>query len=481
MLDYDLSSVQEARDLARKAREAQKAYARFSQEEVDRVIKAMVDAALSNAEWLARMAVDETRFGVFEDKITKNRFASENVYNYIKDMKTVGVINEDPKNKVIEIAAPMGVVMGIIPSTNPTSTVIYKCLIALKGRNAIVISPHPSASRCTYAAALVMQKAAVKAGAPEGIIGCLSKITMAATNELMKHEDIAVILATGGSAMVKAAYSSGKPAYGVGPGNVPAFIERSADIPRAVQRIIASKTFDNGTICASEQSIVVEECVKEKVIAELKARGAYFMTPEEIKKVAAALFTGGGMNPALVGKNAQFIADKVGLEIPEGTRVLIGEQEGVGKEYPLSREKLTAVLGFYTEPDWHAACERCIQLLEYEGIGHTLVIHSTNEEIIKEFALKKPVFRILVNTPSALGGIGYTTGLAPALTLGCGTWGGSSTSDNVTPMHLINIKRLAYGIKEHGDKAAQQVAPGENEMSPDYIARIVRQVLAQMK
>jgi len=483
MLDFDLSSIQEARDLARKAKEAQKIFADFSQEEVDRVVKAMVDAALANAEWLARMAVDETKFGVYEDKVTKNRFAAEGVYNYIKDMKTVGVIKEDKERRVIEIAAPVGVVMGIIPSTNPTSTTIYKSIISLKSRNAIVFSPHPSASRCIYAAAQILHKAAVEAGAPAGIIGCLSKNTMAATNELMKHDDIAVILATGGSAMVKAAYSSGKPAYGVGPGNVPCFIERTADIPYAVSCIMASKTFDNGTICASEQAIVVEECIKDKVVAELKAKGGYFMTPEETAKVAKFLLTAKGMNAALVGKNAGFIAEKVGLTIPEGTKVLIGEQAGVGKDYPLSREKLTAVLAFYCEKDWHAACERCIQLLEYEGIGHTLAIHSNNDEIIREFALRKPVFRIVVNTPSTLGGIGYTTGLAPALTLGCGTWGGSSTSDNVTPLHLINIKRLAYPIREYDKVKVVRTVKEEcaAQVSSEDIALIVQKVLAQLK
>lgn len=510
MLDYDLRSIQEARNLARGAKEAQKIYAQFSQEEVDRVVKAMTEAALENAEWLARMAVDETRLGVFQDKITKNRFAAQDVYNYIRDMKTVGIIAEDQQRKVTEIAAPMGTVLGIIPSTNPTSTVIYKCLIALKAGNSIVISPHPSAARCTFAAAEVLHKAAVHAGAPEGIIGCLSKNTMAATQELMKHEDIAIILATGGSAMVRAAYSSGRPAYGVGPGNVPAFIERSANIQHAVRCILESKTFDNGTICASEQSIIVEECIREKVIAEFKAQGAYFMSPEETARVSAILFTHNGMNAALMGKNADFIAEKAGLIIPGGTKVLIGEQNDVGKDSPLSREKLTTVLGFYTEKDWYTACERCIQLLEFEGIGHTLVLHSNDQEVIREFALKKPVFRILINTPSALGAIGYSTGLAPALTLGCGTWGGSSTSDNITPLHLINRKRLAYGIREFSrntlENAAQEVTkyvanniaqnPAQNTaqnlasklgesvgstISAEEITRIVRQVLTQLK
>lgn len=483
MLDFDLSSIQEVRDLARNAKAAQKIFANFSQEEVDRIVKAMVDAALANAEWLARMAVDETKFGVFEDKVTKNRFAAEGVYNYIKDMKTIGIIAEDKETKVTEIAVPVGVVMGIIPSTNPTSTVIYKALISLKARNGIVFSPHPSASRCIYAAAQVMHKAAVNAGAPEGIIGCVSKNTMAATNELMKHDDINVILATGGPAMVKAAYSAGKPAYGVGQGNVPAFIERTADISSAIRSIMASKTFDNGTICASEQSIVVEECIKDKVVAELKAQGAYFMTPEEVNKLSKQLFTSKGMNATLVGKSAKFIAEKVGLNIPEGTKVLIGEQAGVGKDYPLSKEKLTSVLAFYCEKDWHAACERCIQLLEFEGIGHTLSIHSQNDEVIQEFALHKPVFRILVNTPSTLGGIGYSTGLAPALTLGCGTWGGSSTSDNVTPMHLINRKRLAYHIKDYTKNQVETAVKEQcsAQVSQEDIALIVQKVLAQLK
>lgn len=500
LLDYDLSSIQEARDLARKARQAQKAFAEYSQEEVDRIVQAMSEAAAQNAEWLARMAVDETKFGVFEDKVTKNLFAARGVYEYIKDMKTAGIIREDRASKVVEIAAPVGVIMGIVPSTNPTSTVIYKSLISLKSRNAIVFSPHPSAARCTFAAAQVLHEAAVKAGAPEGIIGCLSKVTMQATNELMKISDIDLILATGGSAMVKAAYSSGKPAYGVGPGNVPAFIEASADIPHAVSCIIASKTFDNGTICASEQAIVVEESIKDQVIAELKRQGGYFMNAEETARVCRILFTPRGMNPAVVGRSARVVAQMAGITIPEGTKVLIGEQAGVGKEYPLSHEKLTTVLGFYVEKDWHAACERCLALLEEEGVGHTLVIHSRNEEVISEFALKKPVFRILVNTPSALGGVGYTTGLAPSFTLGCGTWGGSSTSDNVTPMHLINIKRLAYGIKEYtpswskcGQTAAACAAPtptstagpaaqtGGPTIAVTEIEKIVRQVMANLQ
>lgn len=482
--DYDLISIQEARDTARKAKAAQQVFAEFPQEKIDLIIKAMAEAGKANAEWLAKMAVEETKFGVFEDKVTKNNFASTGVYNYIKDMKTVGVIKEDNENKILEVAAPVGVIMGIVPSTNPTSTVIYKALISLKSGNAIVFSPHPSASRCTFAAAQVMHEAAVKAGAPDGIVGCLSKTTMAATEELMHHDDIAVILATGGSAMVKAAYSAGKPAYGVGPGNVPVFIERTADIRQAVADTIGSKTFDNGTICASEQAVIADEPIKDQVIAEMEAQGAYFLNQEEVKLVTRAVMSPrGGMNPALVGKNAKVVAEKAGIKVPEGTRVLVAPLEGYGPNYPLSYEKLTTVLGFYTAKDWHEACLLSIELLKLGGIGHSFVIHTQDEQVAREF-IKKPVFRILVNTPSSLGAIGYTTGLAPSLTLGCGTWGGSSTSDNVTPLHLINIKRQAYGLKQaYGQKQALGALAGVPEtgrLSSEDIAEVVRAVLAKI-
>ena len=476
--DYDLISIQEARDAARKAKAAQQVFAEFPQEKIDLIIKAMAEAGNANAEWLAKMAVDETKFGVFEDKVTKNTFAATDVYNYIKDMKTVGVIKEDAEKKILEVGAPVGVIMGIVPSTNPTSTVIYKALISLKSGNAIVFSPHPSASRCTFAAAQVMHEAAVKAGAPDGIVGCLSKTTMAATEELMHHDDTAVILATGGSAMVKAAYSAGKPAYGVGPGNVPVFIERTADIRQAVADVIGSKTFDNGTICASEQAVIADEPIKDQVIAEMEAQGAYFLDREEVKLVTRAVMTArGGMNPALVGKSAKVVADKAGIKVSEGTRVLVAPLEGYGPNYPLSYEKLTTVLGFYTAKDWHEACLLSIELLKLGGIGHSFVIHTQDEQVAREF-IKKPVFRILVNTPSSLGAIGYTTGLAPSLTLGCGTWGGSSTSDNVTPLHLINIKRQAYGLKQV--MGGQAELPETGRLSSADIAEVVRAVLAKI-
>lgn len=480
-LDFDLTSIQEARDLARKAKEAQKIFASFTPEQIDKVLYEMSKAGQANAEWLARMAVDETKFGNFEHKVIKNTFAAKSVYEYIKDMKTLGVLREDPVNRVVEVGTPMGVIMGIVPSTNPTSTVIYKSLIALKSGNAIVFSPHPNAARCTIAAAQVMHEAAVKAGAPEGIIGCLSKITMAATEELMKHEDIALILATGGPGMVKAAYSAGKPAYGVGAGNVPAFIERSANIKQAVSYIIRSKSFDNGVICSSENSILVDEPIKDQVFQELQAQGAYILSKEEVEKVSKVVMTPKGqMVPALVGKTPKFIAEKAGIVIPEGTKLLVAPLDGYGPGYPLSYEKLTTVVALYVVKDWEEACLLAIELLNLMGAGHSFAIHSQNEEIIREF-IRKPVSRILVNTPSSLGGIGFTTGLAPSLTLGCGTLGGSSTSDNLTPMHLINIKRLAYGIKNLEEPGQKEEPPKKLQYTPEEVAAIVKQVLAQLR
>lgn len=445
-LDKDLLSIQQARCLVKAAKAAQKKFADYDQLSVDRIVRAMAVAGAENAQRLARLAVDETGIGRYEDKIIKNQFASKEVYESIKDLKTVGIVKDDKAKGIVEIASPVGVVMGIVPTTNPTSTAIFKAIIALKGRNAIVLSPHPRAVKCTYEAAKVMADAALAAGAPDGLIACLSMPTMEATNELMKGPDVSVILATGGGAMVKAAYSSGKPAYGVGPGNVPAFIERSANIKEAVSAIIKSKTFDNGTICASEQAVIVEECIARETITEFIVQGAYFVTGEDKNKLQKAVISpNGGMSADVVGKSPQDIARAAGISIPEGTRLLIAPLQGVGKSEPLSAEKLCPVLGFYAVPDWMSACELCYELLAYGGLGHSLVIHSQNQNVILEFAMKKPVFRILCNTPSALGAIGATTNLAPSLTLGCGAVGGNITSDNVGPLHLVNIKRLAFG------------------------------------
>lgn len=446
-MDYDLQSVQEARDLAQQGNIAAEKIASYTEESINAILCSMVQVAKENAVRLARMAVEETGFGNVPDKTYKNHMASQVLYDSIKSLKTVGVINEDRSRKVIEIAEPVGLVMGITPSTNPTSTAIYKAMIAIKSRNAIVFAPHPAACKCTMEAVRLMCDAAVSAGAPQGIISCVSKPSMPATNELMHSSEVKMIIATGGPGMVKAAYSAGKPALGVGAGNSPAYIERTAKIEKAVTNILASKTFDYGTICASEQSIIVEECNREAVIAEFKKQGAYFMSADETKKVCSLLFKNGHvMNAKFVGRAPQVIASAAGITVPEGTRVLIGEQQGVGLEYPLSYEKLTTVLAFYTVKDWHEACKLSIKLLQ-NGIGHTMSLHTEDENVVKEFSIK-PSSRILVNTGGTQGGTGISTGLAPAFTLGCGTWGGSSTSENVTPMHLINKKSIAYGLQD---------------------------------
>lgn len=446
-LDFDLRSVQEARDLCKYGAAAAAQIAKYTEAQIDKILRNMVKVAEEHAAELAQMAVEETGFGKVLDKTYKNHAASTLLYDYIKDMKTQGVISEDPVNKMFEVADPVGLIMGIVPSTNPTSTVIYKSMIAIKARNAIVFSPHPSALKCTSRAAKLMAQAAVDAGAPSDLIGCLSMCTMQATNELMHNDAIKLIIATGGPGMVKAAYSAGKPAIGVGAGNSPAYIERTADVKKAVSNIIASKTFDNGTICASEQSIVVEECNRAAVVAELKAQGAYFLNPDELAKVCKVLFKNGHtMNAKFVGRSAKAIADGAGINVPDNTTVLIGPQAGVGPEYPLSYEKLTCVLGFYVVRDWHEACELSMKLLQ-NGIGHTMNLHTQDEKIVREFAAK-PASRILINTGGSMGGTGLSTGLAPAFTLGCGTMGGSSVSENVTPLHLINKKTVCYGIRE---------------------------------
>ncbi|WGU94178.1 acetaldehyde dehydrogenase (acetylating) [Paenibacillus dendritiformis] len=485
-LDKDLRSIQEVRNLIKKAKEAQAQLATMSQEQIDAIVKAIADAGYQNREKLAKMANEETGFGRWQDKIIKNAFASKQVYDSIKDMKTVGVLKEDKAHKVMEVAVPVGVIAGLIPSTNPTSTVIYKALIALKAGNSIVFSPHPNALKCILETVKIISEAAVNAGCPEGAIAAMTVPTIQGTDQLMKHDDVALILATGGTAMVKAAYSSGTPAIGVGPGNGPAFIEKSANIPLAVKRIMDSKTFDNGTICASEQSVVVEACSKDAVIAEFKKQGAHFLSAVEAAQLGKFIMRANGtMNPQIVGRSVEHIAKLANLDIPAGTRVLIAEETRVGRNVPYSREKLAPILAFYTEDSWEAACERCIEILNGEGAGHTMVIHSENEEIVREFALKKPVSRLLVNTPGTLGGIGATTAIAPALTLGCGAVGGSSTSDNISPLNLLNIRRVAYGLREIEDLTEKPAAPTEAASidlgdKEQLINLIVKRILAEM-
>lgn len=458
--DRDLQSIQEVRNLIAAAKQAQEIYAQYSQEQVDRIVAEIAKDGAAHAEELAKMAVEETGFGIWQDKILKNLLGSTLTYDYIKDMKTVGIIRDDPYEGVMEVAVPMGVVAALIPSTNPTSTVLYKCMVSLKAGNGIVISPHPNAKNSIFRAVEIVKAAAKRAGAPDGLIQVITIPSLDGTNALLKDRRIGIILATGGEAMVRAAYSSGNPALGVGPGNGPAFIEKSANFPMAIKRILDSKTFDNGTICASEQSIVVERCSKDAVLAELRKQGGYLMSEAESEKVAKFILRANGtMNPAIVGKSVARIAEMAGISIPAGTRVLVSEQTTVSKKNPYSREKLCPILAFYVEDDWHKACERCIEILNNEGVGHTMVIHSENKEVIREFALKKPVSRLLINTPGALGGVGATTTLAPALTLGCGAVGGSATSDNVTPLNLMNIRRVAYGVKELEDIRGNYPAP----------------------
>ena len=443
--DRDLTSISEARSLARRAKAAAPALAELSQQQIDAIVDAMAAAVTPHAEALARLAHEETGYGVVADKIQKNLFSSQKVYNFIRPMKTVGVIRRIEDKKVIEIAEPFGVVAAIVPSTNPTSTAIYKILISLKARCPIVISPHPSAARCITRVAEIMNEAARAAGAPDGSINWMTTVTLEGTQELMKARETAVILATGGMGLVRAAYSAGKPAYGVGPGNAPAYIEASADVAKAVLDIVTGKTFDNGLLCSSENSVVCDAPLVQEVKRQFIANGAHFMNPAEIEAVGRVLVTPQRLpNPKLVGRPATFIAQQAGIAIPPSTRVLIAELAGVGRDYPLSIEKLCPVLSFYVVSDWRDGCERCKEILRYGGMGHTMSIHSRNDDVILQFGLKKPAFRIVVNTPTTLGSIGLTTGLDPSMTLGCGGYGGNITSDNISPQHLLNIKRLAY-------------------------------------
>jgi acetaldehyde dehydrogenase (acetylating) len=445
--DRDLASIAEARALARRAKQAWLEVAEFDQARIDAIVDAMAAAATAQAEAFARLAVEETGYGVVEDKIQKNLFSSEKVYQFIRPMKTVGVIARHDDRRVVEIAEPFGVVAAVIPTTNPTSTAIYKILISLKARCTIVLSPHPSAVKCITRVAEVMEEAARRAGAPAGSINWMTTVTLEGTQELMKHRDVAVILATGGMGLVRAAYSAGKPAYGVGPGNAPAFIERTANVRKAVHDVITGKTFDNGVLCSSENSVVVDEPIAEEVKREFVAQGGYFMNKAESDAVARVLVTAQRLpNPALVGKSAVFIAGKCGVTVPPETRVLLAPLDGVGRDYPLSVEKLCPVLSYYVVKDWREGCERCKQILRYGGMGHTMSIHSQNEQVILEFGLHKPAFRIVVNSPTTHGSVGLSTGLDPAMTLGCGGYGGNITSDNISPRHLLNIKRLAYEV-----------------------------------
>lgn len=479
MVDKDLLSVQEARSLVRAAREAQADFAQLSQERVDAVIKAIADVVAGHAESLAQLAVSETGFGKVQDKKAKNVLATEGLYKVIKDMKTIGVLNDDKTRKVVEIAVPVGVIAGIVPSTNPTSTTIYKSMISLKSGNAIVFTPHPSARKCIGKTVEIIREVLKSCGVSEDLVSVMSVPTLQGSGELMRVVDL--ILATGGPGMVKAAYSSGTPALGVGAGNVPAYIERSANVEEAVAKILTSKTFDNGTVCASEQCIVTDACIADKVKATLIAQGGYFLQGEDLEKVKRVMERGNGsMNPAIVGRDAKYIANLAGVEVPASTRLLVSDEKGVGPQYPFSKEKLTALIGFQVVEDWKEACELCHALLKNGGIGHSLAIHSTNEEIIREFGLRKPVSRMLVNTPSTHGAVGLSTSLFPSFTLGCGTVGGSATSDNVTPLNLMNIRRMAYDLGTVPVQAAPACPSSNGSVDVEAITAMIVDQLKQI-
>ncbi len=470
--DADLVSVQEARQLAAQAKAAQQVLRGFSQEQVDRVVEAMAEAVRPQAEPLARLAHEETGFGNVKDKTRKNLFTSVDVPNYIRGMRTVGVLREDRERRIVEFAEPMGVVAAIIPCTNPTSTAIHKALISVKARNACVMSPHPSARKAILETARLLAAGAVSAGLPREALTCLETVTLEGTQELMRCRDTTVVLATGGIGLVRAAYSSGKPAYGVGPGNVPVYLDRSADVPRAVRDVVDGKSFDFGTLCSSEQALVCDQPVHEQALHELARNGAYLLGEAEAAAVAKVLVTPQRLaNPALVGHSAPYIAAQAGLTVPPETRVLVARLSGVGREHPLSIEKLSPVLAFYVVKDWREGLERCRQLLRYGGTGHSAGIHAQDDAVIREFALAQPAFRIVANTQTSMGATGATTGLAPSMSLGCGAWAGNITSDNITPLHLINVKRLAYGL-DGGQPAgaAATAAPSPAAEPVDFVS-----------
>lgn len=421
-------------------------FSQFSQEQTDKIVRLVTEAAFTERIRLAKMACDETGLGKWEDKVMKNVLASQYLYEDIKDQKTVGIISEDKITGITEIAQPLGPILAIIPVTNPTSTTIFKILIALKTRNPIIICPSKKAVRCSCETARICYEAALYAGAPEGSIQWLEQVSREQTHALMGHSQLALILATGGGSLVNAAYSSGTPSLGVGAGNVPVFIEKSADVPFAVEQIFISKTFDNGTICASEQALVVEKSIAPDVIKEFKKRNALFLKRNDITKLENLAYNRDKklMNGDIVGKSASFIAEKAEINTPENVSLLVAELDGVGHEYPLSSEILAPILAFYVVEDFEAAVNRCIELNYFGGIGHTVSIFSNDDDKIKQFALLMNAGRIIVNTPSSHGAVGYMYNkLAVSLTLGCGTGGKNITTDNITARHLLNIQRIA--------------------------------------
>jgi acetaldehyde dehydrogenase (acetylating) len=479
-MDKDLASIQEARDLVAAAHAAWETWRHASQEQVDRVCAAMAEVGYQASERLGRLAQEETGYGVALHKKLKNEFGSRVVWESIRDLKTVGVIRHDPARRLYEIAWPMGVVAALVPSTNPTSTALFKALIAVKARNAIVFSPHPAARRCTYDTAQTMALAAENAGAPKGLISCIQQVSLPGTQELMSHRQTAIILATGGTPMVRAAHSTGKPAYGVGPGNVPVYVDRSADLEKAARYIVASKAFDYSTICATEQAVIADAPIAGRLMELMRAEGAYFTDPQQTESLRRTVFhPDGSLNTKVVGKSAEFVAAVAGFHIPAGMRILVTPLAKIGREEPLSHEKMTTVLAWYTADGWENGCEMSVAVIEAGGLGHTQIIYANDEKVVMAFGLEKPVFRILVNTMGTLGAIGLTSGVMPSMTLGSGGVGGAITGDNVTAYHLINVKRLAY---ETVPPPAAAFSSGEalSGPGPEEIERVVRQVVNEI-
>jgi len=446
--DKDLQSIQEVRTKVDKAHAAWLKYRDFNQEQVDAIVERMAAAARAHARRLADLAVEETGYGNKESKYVKNLLCSDWLPKRMRGMKTIGILRELPDERVVEIGVPVGVIAAILPTTNPTSTAIYKTLVSLKAGNAIVISPHPRAYRCTCETAQVLYRAALEAGAPEDIIQCVETATIEGTNALMRHERTAMILSTGGAGIVKAAYSSGKPAYGVGPGNVPVLIDISADLDDAIPKIVAGKSFDYGTVCSSEQTVVAEHSLRDGIVSRLKAQKAYFANAQQTETLGKLLMMPSWtVNPKCVGQSPQTIAKMAGFEVPADTTIICCEIGGVGKAHPLSAEKLSPVLSLLFVNDWKAALDSTFGVLKFGGAGHTAVIYSKNDARTREYAMRMPANRILVNTPAPQGSTGITTNVFPSMTLGCGAVAGNITSDNVGPQHLINIKRLAYVVR----------------------------------
>jgi acyl-CoA reductase-like NAD-dependent aldehyde dehydrogenase len=459
--DADLLALQEVRTKVEKAYAAWLKYRAYSQEQIDAVVERMAAAGREHARRLAELAVEETKYGNARDKTAKNLLAADLLAKAIRNVRTVGVLRECPEKKMVEIAVPMGVIAAILPTTNPTSTAIYKILISLKAANAIVLSPHPRARRCTCETADVLLRAAIEAGAPADIIQCVEAGSIEATNELMRHRRTAAILSTGGSGIVRAAYSSGKPAFGVGPGNVPVVIDKSADIPDAVSKLVSGKSFDYGTLCSSEQTLIAERGIRDQILSSLLSSKAFLCNDQQREALTKVLLAPPrwSVNPECVGQAAPKIAQMAGFDVPPDTAVLVAEIAGIGPEHPLSAEKLSPVLSLLFVNDFAAALDAAEAVLKFHGLGHTCGIYSRDDKRTREFALRMPAMRILCNTPTPQGSVGITTNLQPSMTLGCGAIAGNITGDNIGPKHLINIKRLAYvarAAEEAFDMPAEQ-------------------------